>query len=243
MDGVGSTPDPSRRLFPRLGSGFSVRPIGCGESPERLFQRHRAARDGFRVIKGIEANIPAGGGVDMTDEELATFEIVLAAPHSKLRKSEDQTERMLAAVRHPRVHVLAHPRGRMDSRQGVLARWDEVFEEAAKRDVAIELDGDPYRQDLDYVIARRAMKAGCLFALDSDAHSGRELAYAELAIAHARLAGIPAERVINTWPAESLLAWAARKSAGRARRRHAPRATGQPLRSVPPESAGRTPPT
>ena len=201
------------------------------------------AADGFRVIKGIEANIPADGGVDMTDEELATFEIVLAAPHSKLRKSEDQTDRMMAAVRHPRVHVLAHPRGRMYSRQGVLARWDEVFEEAARRTVAIELDGDPYRQDVDYVLARRAMKAGCLFAIDSDAHSGRELAYTDLALAHARLAGIPVERVINTWPAERLLEWAARKTARRrSPKRGAPREPARTLRRGSPSSGGRTAP-
>ena len=125
---------------------------------------------------------------------------------------------MIATVRHPGVHVLAHPRGRMYSRRGVLARWDEVFEEAAARGVAVELDGDPYRQDLDFALAKRALAAGCLFAIDSDAHSGAELAYAELALAHARLAGIPARRVINTWPAEKLLEWA-RKPSGRRRPR------------------------
>jgi putative hydrolase len=171
----------------------------------------------FRVFRGIEANIPAEGGVDMTPEEVAQFEIVLAAPHSKLRKAEDQTARMMATVRHPGVHILAHPRGRMYSRQGVLARWDEVFEEAAKRDVAVELDGDPYRQDLDHVLAKRALRAGCLFALDSDAHSGGELRYSELSIAHARLAGIPADRVINTWPAAKLSEWARKKSSRRRR--------------------------
>jgi putative hydrolase len=168
----------------------------------------RGWQGSFRVFQGIEANIPAGGGVDMTDEELARFDLVLAAPHSKLRIAEDQTERMLAAVRHPAVRVLAHPRGRMYSRQGVLARWDEVFAEAARREVAIELDGDPYRQDLDHVLARHALELGCLFAIDSDAHSGRELVYSEYALAHARLAGIPADRVVNTWSAPRLEAWA-----------------------------------
>jgi putative hydrolase len=147
----------------------------------------------------------------MTSDELAGFEVVLAAPHSKLRKAEDQTDRMMATVRHPGVHILAHPRGRMYSRQGVLARWDDVFEEAATRGVAIELDGDPYRQDLDYAIARRALDAGCLFAIDSDAHYGDQLVYSEYAIAHARHAGIPPDRVINSWPAGKLLEWAKRK--------------------------------
>jgi putative hydrolase len=205
----------------RIASGMSMSDAARQhEEIERLNRRWDGA---FRVLKGIEANIPAEGGVDMTPEELARFEIVLAAPHSKLRKAEDQTERMLATVRHPAVHVLAHPRGRMYSRQGVLARWDEVFAEAARRGVAIELDGDPYRQDLDHALARRALEAGCLFALDSDAHSGAELRYTDIALAHARLAGIPAERVVNTWPVERLLEWAARTP-----RRRLPASPGKP---------------
>ena len=93
-----------------------------------------------------------------------------------------------------------------------------MFEEASRRGVAIELDGDPYRQDLDYGLARQALEAGCLFAADSDAHSGAEFVYAEYALALARAAGIPAEPVINTWPAEKLLDWTKRKSARRAAR-------------------------
>ena len=193
--------------------------IAGGVTMEDVRRQHRETErlnrewgGSFRVLKGIEANIPAEGGVDMTAGELAEFEIVLAAPHSKLRRAEDQTPRMIATVRHPRVHVLAHPRGRMFTRRGVVARWKEVFEEARAHDVAIEIDGDPYRQDLDHETARLALEAGCLFALDSDAHSGRELRYVEFALAHARRAGIPAQRVINTWPVEQLLEWAARAS-------------------------------
>ena len=163
----------------------------------------------FRLVHGIEANLRADGSVDLTEDERRRFEIVLAAPHSILRRLDDQTERMLAAVSQPGVHVLAHPRGRMVTRRGVLADWDAVFERAARHDVAIEIDGDPFRQDLDHALARRALAAGCRFALDSDAHSGRELVYSECALAHARLAGIPADKVINCWPAERLLEWAA----------------------------------
>lgn len=194
----------------RIARGMSM--ADAARQRAEIEKRNREWGGAFRVFQGIEANIPGEGGVDLTPEEVATFEIVLAAPHSKLRKAEDQTARMIATVRHPGVHILAHPRGRMYSRQGVLARWDEVFEEAATRGVAIELDGDPYRQDLDFAAAKRALKAGCLFALDSDAHSGAELVYSEFAVAHARRAGIPAARVINTWSAEALLEWAKRKS-------------------------------
>ena len=87
------------------------------------------------------------------------------------------------------------------------ADWDRVFAAAARANVAIEIDGDPARQDIDYTLVPRAVEAGCLIALDSDAHATDELRYAENAIAHARLAGIPVDRVINCWSLEQLLAW------------------------------------
>ena len=170
----------------------------------------------FRLLQGIEANIDAGGQLDLADDEAATFDVVLAAPHSRLRKDEDQTSRMLAAIAHPAVRILAHPRGRITgSRAGVIANWDAVFASAAQRGVAIEIDGDPARQDVDHTLAVRAREAGCLFALDSDAHSTSQLSYAETALAHARLAAIPAERIVNCWPLDHLLAWLSNPSSQR----------------------------
>jgi histidinol phosphatase-like PHP family hydrolase len=124
----------------------------------------------FRLLQGIEANIDATGHLDLADDEAATFDVVLTAPHSKLRRNEDQTDRMLAALEHQAVRILAHPRGRITgSRAGVLANWDAVFEAAAQRGVAIEIDGDPARQDVDFTQGRQALPFGCIFALDSDA--------------------------------------------------------------------------
>jgi len=190
-------------------------PIARGVSMHKLFEQHRAIdalnaryKGRFRLIKGIEANIRADGSVDMEPQELRQLELVVAAPHSALRTTTDQTKRMVAAVKTRGVHILGHPRGRMyGSRPGVSADWDRVFETAEKTGVAIEIDGDPARQDIDYDLAKRAVASGCLFALDSDAHSTRELRYAETAIAHARLAGVPKDRVINCWPVEKLLEW------------------------------------
>ena len=82
-------------------------------------------RDQFRMLQGIEANIDVAGRLDLSDDEAATFDVVLAAPHSRLRRSEDQTDRMLTAIAHPAVRILAHPRGRiMGSRAGVIADWE-----------------------------------------------------------------------------------------------------------------------
>lgn len=170
----------------------------------------------FRVFKGIEANILVDGSLDVTPDERRQFEFVVASPHSQLRKKDDQTPRMIAAVKAPAVAILGHPRGRMfNSRPGISADWDAVFEVAARRDVAIELDGNWHRQDIDYMLARRALDAGCIFALDSDAHSIEELRFSDYAIAHARIAGIPADRVINTWSNEQLDEWMAKRRKAR----------------------------
>jgi len=196
-------------------------PVARGVSMANLARQHREIdrlnaryRGRFRLLKGIEANIRADGSVDMTRDELHLLEIVVAAPHSALRSTADQTTRMITAVRTPGIHILGHPRGRKyGSRPGVNADWSRVFEAAAETGVAIEIDGDPSRQDIDHDLAVLAKAAGCLLALDSDAHSTRELSYAETAIAHARLAGIPPDRVINCWSLKRLLDWAGRRSA------------------------------
>src|SRR5258708_10399353 len=143
------------------------------EEIDRLNSKHRGA---FRLLKGIEANIRADGSIDMEPHELARLEIVVAAPHSVLRSAADQTARMVNAASAPGVHILGHPRGRMiGSRPGVSADWDQVFAAAKRSNVAIEIDGDPSRQDVDYDVAKRPVEAGCLFAPDSDAPSTHEL--------------------------------------------------------------------
>ncbi len=195
-------------------------PIAGGLSMERVAAQHAAIdrlnaryRGRFRLLKGIEANIRADGSIDMSPGELAQLEIVVAAPHSALRSSADQTPRMIGAVQTPGVHILGHPRGRIyGSRPGVTADWPRVFTAAARAGVAIELDGDPSRQDLDFDLARGALASGCLFAIDSDAHAGDQWWYADTALAHARIAGIPRERVINCWPLGKLLDWAQQRS-------------------------------
>ena len=189
----------------RIARGMSM---DAARQQHREIERANSRRPSFRILKGIEANIDRDGQIDLTAAEAREFDLVLAAPHSALRSADDQTGRFLTAVSNPHVRVLAHPRGRMAGRrQGVVADWDRVFIEAARRGVVVELDGDPSRQDLDFAIAARALAAGCLFALDSDAHGPDELVYAETALAHARLAGIPSERIVNCWPWERVRDW------------------------------------
>jgi putative hydrolase len=191
-------------------------PIAGGMTMSQVTEQHKAIdalnaeyKKRFRIFKGIEANIRADGTVDMEPDELRRFEFVVASPHSLLRKSVDQTARMTGAVSQPGVCILGHPMGRRyNVRPGVSANWDEVFTIAARRQVAIEIDGSWDRQDVPYPLAARALELGCLFALDSDAHSHPELDFADIAIAHARLAGIPEARIVNYWSEKKFLDWA-----------------------------------
>ena len=193
-------------------------PVARGMSMEAAARQHaeidrlNADYDGrFRLLKGIEANIRADGSLDMQDDELRQFDLVVGAPHSALRSTSDQTGRMVAAVQQRRLDILGHPRGRrFNTRPGVLADWPRVFAEAARNRVAIEIDGYFDRQDIDYALAADALAAGCIFALDSDAHAPHERLFTRMAVAHARLAGIPADRVVNCWSDRAIAEWATR---------------------------------
>ena len=194
-------------------------PIARGMSMQDAREQHREIdalnerlEGRVRVYKGVEANILADGSLDLSVDERAVFDYVIASPHSALRKEHDQTGRMLAAVRGPGVAILGHPQGRMfNARPGVTADWEQVFVEAARLRVAIEIDGNWHRQDVHYELASMALDAGCLFALDSDAHSIREFPFTDYSIAHARIAGIPASRVVNCWPEAKFDRWLAER--------------------------------
>ena len=203
-------------------------PIARGMSMDAARQQHQeidelnARLDGrVRVYKGVEANILADGALDLQEDERSVFEYVIASPHSALRRDHDQTARMLAAVMLPGVAMLGHPQGRMyNSRPGVTADWRKVFREAATRDVAIEIDGNWHRQDVDYELTAVALEEGCLIALDSDAHSIAEYPFTDYAIAHARIASVPADRVVNCWEAGKFEDWLRERSqrSGRSKR-------------------------
>lgn len=190
-------------------------PIARGMSMEAAVRQHHEIdeinarlKGKVRVYKGVEANILTDGALDLQDDERGVFDYVIASPHSQLRKDTDQTARMLGAVKQAGVAILGHPQGRMyNTRPGVTADWRKVFREAAKRDVAIEIDGNWHRQDVDYELAAVALEEGCLFALDSDAHSIAEFPFTDYAIAHARIASVPADRVVNCWPAAKFDDW------------------------------------
>jgi histidinol phosphatase-like PHP family hydrolase len=161
-------------------------------------------------LHGIEMNLSPLGAGDMDPDALAELDLVLAAFHSKLRVTEDQTERYLAALRDPDVQVLAHPRGRKYGRRlGLTADWPRVFALAADLDKAVEIDAHPERQDLDVARLRLAREAGVRISIGTDAHATEELRFQEFGVAAAILADIPRDRILNFLPVEGLRAWVA----------------------------------
>jgi histidinol phosphatase-like PHP family hydrolase len=163
----------------------------------------------FRVLRSIELNLDSEGDGDMDLDALAELDLVLGAFHSALRKTENQTERYLAALKNPNLHILGHPRGRIfNYRLGLQADWRRVFELAAKLDKAVEIDCYPDRQDLNVDLLKLAKKAGVRISLGTDAHHPWQLEFIDFGLAAAIAAGIPKERVLNFMTCEELLAWA-----------------------------------
>jgi histidinol phosphatase-like PHP family hydrolase len=175
-----------------------------------LNQAAASAGTRIRVLHSIELNLDPLGNGDMDESALAQLDLVLGSFHSALRRKEDQTERYLAALRNPSVHILGHPRGRIyNYRLGLAAEWSRVFDAAAQLDKAIEIDAYPDRQDVSVDLLKLARKAGCRVSLGTDAHGPSQLAFIELALCSAITAGLPRERILNFMEADQLLEWAA----------------------------------
>jgi len=183
---------------------------------------------GFRLLTGIEVDILTDGALDQTDELLDTLDVVVASVHSELRMPADaMTRRLLRAVADPHTDVLGHCTGRYvidrrfdndrlagRTRSGKArpeSQFDaeRVFTACAERGVAVEINSRPERLDPPLRLLRLAVEAGCLFALDTDAHAPGQLDWQPLGCARAEAAGVDPARVVNTWPLPDLLAWTA----------------------------------
>ncbi len=184
------------------------------ELNERLGDEAGQGEPPFRVLTGIECDINEDGTLDQEPELLAELDLVVASVHSKLRMdSADMTPRMVAAISNPHTDVLGHCTGRMvreKKRQESTFEADLVFAACAQFGVAVEVNSRPERLDPPKRLLRLAIEAGCVVAIDTDAHAPGQLAWQELGCERAYLTGVTADRVVNTWTAEQLLAWTAR---------------------------------
>jgi len=173
----------------------------------------RLAKEGtdFKVLRSAEMNLSPDGEGDMNSAAMGQLDLVLGCFHSALRRTEDQTGRYIAGLRNPDIQILGHPQTRVyNRREGLHCDWSRVFAEGARLDKAVEIDGDPNRQDLRVSLLKLARREGIRISLGTDAHHPDELAYMELSLAAALTAKIPAERIVNFMPLEELTSWIAR---------------------------------
>lgn len=189
--------------------------VAGGLSSERLSQQRAEIAQlnrrlkGLRILHGVEVEIRADGTLDYADEVLAEMDLVIAAMHTGLRQGRDKvTQRMLAAIRNPHVDMIAHPAGRLiGQREGADLDYDAILRAAAQTRTLMEINAHPSRLDLDDVHARRALELGCYLTINTDAHEPGGLSVIEYGIAVARRAWATADRVVNTWPLDKLLAF------------------------------------
>ncbi|HKE50209.1 MAG TPA: PHP domain-containing protein [Actinomycetes bacterium] len=200
--------------------------VANGLSPQRLreqlevIEALQARLAPFRLLTGIEVDILEDGGLDQSPQLLGRLDVVVASVHSKLRMPADEmTHRMVAAVANPFVDVLGHCTGRLIT--GGRGRRPEsqfdpeiVFAACERFGVAVEINSRPERLDPPKRLLRLAVEAGCLFSLDTDAHAPGQLDWQPYGCERAAACGVPIDRIVNTWPADRLLSWAA-EAAGR----------------------------
>jgi len=155
--------------------------------------------DGFCVLTGVEANIQQDASLDVPDDLLARLDVVIAAVHSHFRLPRDEmTARLLRAVEHEHVDILAHPTGRkIGERPAYDADWDAVFEAAAAHGTALEVNANPIRLDLNADLIRRAVGAGATIAIGTDAHVPDHFDFLRLGVITARRGWATKSNVLN----------------------------------------------
>ncbi|MEU5716110.1 PHP domain-containing protein [Streptomyces sp. NPDC020403] len=198
--------------------------VANGLSPERLRRqldvvaRLNEEWAPFRLLTGIECDILDDGSLDQEPELLDRLDVVVISVHSKLRMdAKAMTARMIAAVRDPRADVLGHCTGRLLSgrtRPPSSFDADQVFAACAEAGTAVEINCRPERLDPPRGLLRKAVAAGVLFSIDTDAHAPGQLDWQAYGCSRAEECEVAPERVINTWTARRLLDRTERKSRG-----------------------------
>jgi DNA polymerase (family 10) len=177
-----------------------------GLSVEEINAQHRAidilnkSFSGFRILKGIESDILADGSLDYPDNVLGRFDFVVASVHSRFKMEQQaQTERIIRAVANPHTTILGHMTGRqLLRRPGYEVDIEAILRTCAAHGVAVEINANPWRLDLDWRRHQRALELGCMMSINPDAHSTSELDLMHWGVEMARKGGVPADRVLNT---------------------------------------------
>ena len=199
-----------------------------GLSPEEVAEQQAEAEAlnrkygrRFHIFKGIESDILADGALDYPDEVLETLDFVVASVHGRFKMDRAaQTERIIRAVSNPYTTILGHMTGRqLLRRPGYEVDIEKVLAACAEHRVAVEINANPWRLDLDWRWHETAIKLGCLMSINPDAHSTRELDLTHWGVEMARKGGVPKDRVLNCLTKDELASYLATR---RDRRRTKP---------------------
>jgi len=177
---------------------------------------------GFRVLKGIEADILADGTVDFAaDDLLDRFDYVIGSIHSRFGMGEkEMTERVLKAMSDPRLTIVGHPTGRLLLRREPFAvDMNAMMEMAAEQGIALELNCDPNRLDLDWRWVQEALKKGVTIEIGPDAHSPSEFGFVDFGMLIARKGWLEKSDVLNTGTADDVLRFARARREGKPNRK------------------------
>ena len=193
-----------------------------GLSPDDLLRQAdeidaaNAKLSGIRVLKGIEADILATGGIDYDTTVLERLDFVIGSIHSRFSMSEaEMTARMLSAMDNPYLTIIGHPTGRLLlSRDPYPITMDKVFEKAARTGVALEINADPHRLDLDWRLLRQARDAGVTISIGADAHNLAGLKNVDSGLGIARKGWLTRSEVVNCLTVEEFLAHARKRRMG-----------------------------
>jgi DNA polymerase (family 10) len=190
-----------------------------GVKRDKLLRQHEeinrlnAQMNGFRILKGIEADILADGRLDYDAAILDSFDYVIGSIHSRFSMDGDaMTKRVLAALDDPHLTILAHPTGRLLlSREPYAINIEAVLEKAAEVGVVVELNADPHRLDLDWRYCRQAKELGVTIEIGPDAHSTAGLDNVHFGIGMARKAWLEAREILNTRSADDVVGFARKR--------------------------------
>ncbi|HVE79130.1 MAG TPA: DNA polymerase/3'-5' exonuclease PolX [Gemmatimonadaceae bacterium] len=190
-----------------------------GVTREQILEQHaeidrvNERLENFRVLKGVEADILGDGRLDYDAEFLDRFDYVIGSVHSRFAMSqEEMTTRVLAALDDPHLTILGHPTGRLLlTREPYAIDMEAVLEKAGEVGVAVELNADPHRLDLDWRLLRVAKDRGVAIEIGPDAHSPQGLDNVEVGVGIARKGWLEPSDVLNARSADDVVAFARRR--------------------------------